>query len=304
MAIDGIDVSHHQGAIDWRKVAAAGKQFAIIRCSFGTIEDEMFEGYRKGARNSKMAVAAYCFGRSDEEADDQADAALEIAGDGVGIFLDIEAWKDRSGRIVPKIGVPAAEAFGKRVDKKGRYLGTYTSSGVFGAAKSDFLARFPLWVAHYGVTRPALPTNWRRWAIWQHSSKGSGKQLGAASTFVDLDRYHGSLASLQEWFSGKVDNAELSDDADTAGSDKDVKEPRRFREDPTPPWPGHNFIFPSPHIRRWQRRMRRLGFAVAVDGLYGAESEGACLEFQRQHGLDVDGIVGPKTWEAAFRKDG
>jgi GH25 family lysozyme M1 (1,4-beta-N-acetylmuramidase) len=303
MAIDGIDVSHHQGAIDWRKVASGGKQFAIIRCSFGTIEDEMFEGYRKGAKSNKLVVAAYCFGRSDEEAVDQADAALEIAGEGAGIFLDIEPWKDRSGKTVPKMGVPAAEAFAKRVDRKGRYLGTYTSSGVFGAAKSDILARFPLWVAHYGVTRPTLPPNWKRWAIWQHSSKGSGKQLGAASAFLDLDRYQGSLASLQEWFSGKIDKADQSNDVDTAGSHDGV-EANRFREDPTPPWPGQNFTFPSPHVRRWQRQMRRLRFDLAVDGLYGAESERACLEFQRQHGLDTDGIVGPKTWEATFRKDG
>jgi lysozyme len=302
MAIEGIDVSHHQGTIDWKKVAAGGKRFAVIRCSFGTIEDERFESYRKGAVKNGLVVAAYCFGRSDEDAVDQADAALEIA-DGVGIFLDIEPWTSSSGKVVPKMSVPAAEAFVKRVDKRGGYLGTYTSSGVFGSAASDVLAGFPLWVAHYGVTRPALPRNWKRWAMWQHSSKGKGGQLGASSTFVDLDRYHGSVASLQDWFTGHADRADQSDDVDQKGPGAAAKK-IRFREVPVPPWPRQYLGYPSPHVRRWQRRMRRRGFELLVDGLYGPESEKVCLEFQRQRGLAVDGIVGPKTWEATFQQAG
>jgi lysozyme len=300
MAIDGIDVSHHQGGIDWKKVAGAGKQFAVIRCSFGTIDDEMFDGYLKGAQRNGLAVAAYCFGRSDEEPEDQADAALEICGDRLGIFLDIEPWTDRSGRVVPKMSVSAAEAFARRVDKKGRFLGTYTSSGVFGAAASDLLGGFPLWVAHYEVQKPALPANWKRWAIWQHSSKGSGKQIGADSTFVDLDRYQGTAASLQEWFTGQRDKADQSDDVD-ASLPSGAGLAARFQEDSVPVWPGVNLVFPSATVRRWQRRMRRLGFQLEVDGVYGSESERACLEFQEKAGLDVDGIVGPKTWDATFR---
>jgi lysozyme len=301
MEVDGVDVSHHQGTIDWKKVAAGGKRFAIIRCSFGTVEDEMFELYRRGASKNGLAVAAYCFGRSDQDAKDQADAALEIAGD-VGIFLDIEPWKASSGKIVPKISVAQAEAFAKRVDKKGRFLGTYTSSGVFGTDASQLLAKFPLWVAHYHVQKPRLPRNWGRFAIWQHSSEGPGKALGAESKFMDLNRYQGTVKTLKQWFTGQVDKANQSDDVDDTAGGALVEEPRE-EDDAAPAWPGYFLQAPSPHVRRWQVRMRRLGFQVKTDGVYGGDSERACRKFQRRQGLEVDGVVGPKTWEAAFEEE-
>ena len=36
----GIDVSHHQGQIDWEKVKADGIDFAIIRCGYGEDKTE------------------------------------------------------------------------------------------------------------------------------------------------------------------------------------------------------------------------------------------------------------------------
>lgn len=30
----GIDVSHYQKKIDWKKVAASGKRFAILKCQY------------------------------------------------------------------------------------------------------------------------------------------------------------------------------------------------------------------------------------------------------------------------------
>ena len=49
----GIDVSEFQGTIDWKKVKAAGKQFAIIRCGFGRFlsqKDTKFEANYSGAK--------------------------------------------------------------------------------------------------------------------------------------------------------------------------------------------------------------------------------------------------------------
>ncbi len=38
-------------------------------------------------------------------------------------------------------------------------------------------------------------------------------------------------------------------------------------------------------------------------GKYGPKSKEAYMAFQRQRGLDVDGIVGPITWDATFAAD-
>ncbi|MBO0815240.1 MAG: peptidoglycan-binding protein [Actinobacteria bacterium] len=53
-------------------------------------------------------------------------------------------------------------------------------------------------------------------------------------------------------------------------------------------------------VRTWQQRMRTRGWTITVDGAYGPQSEAVCRNFQRQFGLQVDGIVGPITWRTAF----
>lgn len=56
-------------------------------------------------------------------------------------------------------------------------------------------------------------------------------------------------------------------------------------------------------VRFIQRALRRAGYRVAVDGRYGLETDVAITRFQRRHGLEPDGIVGPATWRVLTRRD-
>lgn len=47
-----------------------------------------------------------------------------------------------------------------------------------------------------------------------------------------------------------------------------------------------------------QTTLSRLGARIAIDGEFGAATEAAVYDFQDNHNLDMDGIVGPATWEA------
>lgn len=71
-----------------------------------------------------------------------------------------------------------------------------------------------------------------------------------------------------------------------------------------PPFPGRLLKFPpltrGQDVAAWQQRMNERGSSLDVDGLYGKNSKAACTTLQQQEGLQVDGIVGPKTWEATF----
>jgi peptidoglycan hydrolase-like protein with peptidoglycan-binding domain len=71
---------------------------------------------------------------------------------------------------------------------------------------------------------------------------------------------------------------------------------------PTPPYPGTLLVnFTAGHgTAQWQGQMSARGWSLAVDDLYGDESERVCRQFQSEKGLDVDGIVGPATWDAAW----
>lgn len=55
-------------------------------------------------------------------------------------------------------------------------------------------------------------------------------------------------------------------------------------------------------VRRWQEMLRALEYDIGswgVDGAFGKDIDAATRKFQTDAGLLVDGIVGPKSWEAA-----
>jgi N-acetylmuramoyl-L-alanine amidase/peptidoglycan L-alanyl-D-glutamate endopeptidase CwlK len=51
-------------------------------------------------------------------------------------------------------------------------------------------------------------------------------------------------------------------------------------------------------VERLQNDLNRLGYSVRVDGLFSEATEAAVMEFQRQHSLTADGVVGPQTGRA------
>jgi hypothetical protein len=71
---------------------------------------------------------------------------------------------------------------------------------------------------------------------------------------------------------------------------------------PAPPWPGVLLVnfHAGDGTAQWQRQMAARGWSLAVDDMYGGESERVCRQFQSEKGLAADGIVGPQTWAAAW----
>ena len=51
-------------------------------------------------------------------------------------------------------------------------------------------------------------------------------------------------------------------------------------------------------VRELQTDLNRFGFNLTVDGIFGSETEGSVRQFQLDHDLVSDGIVGPQTWAA------
>lgn len=54
------------------------------------------------------------------------------------------------------------------------------------------------------------------------------------------------------------------------------------------------------HLARWQARMKERGWAITVDGRYGPQTREVCIAFQKEKGLNPDGLIGSITWQAAW----
>lgn len=53
-------------------------------------------------------------------------------------------------------------------------------------------------------------------------------------------------------------------------------------------------------LKRWQAQMRKRGWSLTADGLYGPTTVKVARQFQKEKGLPVDGLIGAATWAAAW----
>lgn len=184
----GIDVSSHQGKIDWSKVKASGVQFAILRAGYGKVitqKDSCFESNYAGAKAAGIPVGAYwySYAKTPEDARLEADVLLEVIKGKCfeyPIFFDIE---EQSQFALGKEKVSAIiRAFLEEVEKAGYWVGLYMSASPLKQYVTDtILNRYAIWVANYGVSKPSYNGSY---GIWQYSA--SGKVDGITGD-VDLD---------------------------------------------------------------------------------------------------------------------
>lgn len=91
----GIDVSHHQGEINWSEVAASGEvQFVYVKATEGLkLNDDCFRKNLKGAREQGLAVGAYHFFRSNADGVQQFEHFKRVVGRDFDLIpmLDLEA---------------------------------------------------------------------------------------------------------------------------------------------------------------------------------------------------------------------
>ena len=216
----GIDVSRFQGSITWPSVASAGIGFAFVQASRGsgsdcTVKpaqcgpDPYFAANRLAAEQAGIRVGAYhrAFANGATPADARADALIEA-----NIFI-AAVGSLQHGELIPVLDAESPftgmtstslrtwiRVFVKRVNKKlGRKPMIYTNASSWSATGNTLefaRAKYPLWVAEWGVSHPTVPAgNWagRGYWVWQYTSSGS---VPGISGRVDMDRLGKKLGKI------------------------------------------------------------------------------------------------------------
>lgn len=182
---NGIDVSEHQGIIDWSNL---NTDFVILRAGYGKVEsqkDKMFEANYNGAKAKGIPVGAYwySYATNPDEARREADVFLSVIKGKAfeyPVFYDVEEQRQFA---LGKEAVSAIiKAFLEKVEAAGYWVGLYMSASPLSSyVTDDIKKRYAIWVANYGVS---IPSYAGVYGIWQYSSSG---KIGGINGNVDLD---------------------------------------------------------------------------------------------------------------------
>ena len=233
----GIDVSNHQGTVDWNKVKAAGIDFAILKVGpvYGK-PDDSFE--RNAAECERLSIPYgvyyYSYARSVEDANKEADRTLAWLGGhhpSLPVYYDLEDSyilqdpnfsKDKLAQI--------AQAFCNRMEAVGFKSGIYANlNWLNNYLDSPSLSGYDHWVAQY---------NWRcdyagSYSFWQYSSNGNVPGVNGRcdmnycfnGSFLNVDdnkmhiQYEAHVSNIG-WMSSKRDGST----AGTTGQSKSVED--------------------------------------------------------------------------------
>ena len=194
----GIDVSKHNGNIDWNAVKNSGVSFVIIRCGYRgsstgvLVEDPMFRSNIKGAKAAGLKVGVYFFCQAVNEVEAVEEASMAVSlvsgyGLDMPIFLDVESANGgRGDKISKETRTAVCKAFCQTVQNSGYSAGIYANKTWFNEKiNTGSLTSYKIWLAQYAST-PTYTTT--RYDMWQYSSKG---KISGISGDVDLDiRYY------------------------------------------------------------------------------------------------------------------
>ena len=195
-SIPGIDVSSHQGAIDWKKVKEAGVQFAYIRCGYRGYEtglinkDETFDYNISQAKANGIQVGVYFFSQavSQKEAEEEAEFTLSCMKK-YEIDLPVVYDFEKPGGIFARtytqskdVTTENAVLFCHIMQRKGYDAMIYNSTNLFEKLFNlEYIQEFGTWVAHYNTPYPTYPYTYQ---IWQYSDSG---KIDGIDQAVDLD---------------------------------------------------------------------------------------------------------------------
>ncbi len=193
----GIDVSRHNGVIDWTKVKNAGIEFVMIRAGYGMLSDQVDANFKTNIAGAQKAgiecgVYWYSYAVSTSEALLEAKVCYNtIKGYKLSypVAFDIED-DSQMGLTTTQIS-NITKVFCEYLESQKYYVSVYSFASMLkDKMNSSVLTSYDIWVAHTGVTKPNYSG---AYGMWQYSHTGSVNGISGA---VDLNigyKYYPSI---------------------------------------------------------------------------------------------------------------
>jgi GH25 family lysozyme M1 (1,4-beta-N-acetylmuramidase) len=203
----GIDISEHNGDIDWDKLKSK-VDFVFIRVGYmgydtgDILKDKNAKKNMNGAEKAGIPYGVYIYSQAIDEKEARKEAdfvlkAIKHRNPSLPVIIDFEYPTDANGNHMGRLynahldaqaNNKIINAFFDRVDEKGYLYGVYASSSV--AYRKMNIKKLPpqalLWIADYNgeVTYNV------NYDVWQFTS--TGKCKGVESKNVDFNYWYGS----------------------------------------------------------------------------------------------------------------
>ncbi len=198
---EGIDVSHLNGMVNWKRVHAAGIRFAYAKAAQGTaFTDPAFLRNMQQGGEGGVQMSAYHFAELQQSGAEQAHFFLQairsvkqhFLHNPLPIALDLEnnpAQPNLAHTLGRQHIRSMVEQFSAVIHAEtGRLPVLYGSPSWLTQWLGDGFGGHPLWVAHYNVEQPDLPAGWSDWTCWQYSCSGA---VPGVEGQVDRNRWKG-----------------------------------------------------------------------------------------------------------------
>jgi lysozyme len=190
--IQGIDISHYQGSIDWNKFKSESIDFIIIKATEGAdYQDHMFQANYDSAKVYGYTIGAYHFYRFCTDVNLQAQNFLKSIGTKdlrippcVDLELGGNCKTDKSDKEVRD----EIHVFLNIIQQKtGKMPVLYATEEFYNRYMRGEFAEYPIWIRNI-YAKPQLPDS-KSWTIWQYANKG---RLSGIEKAVDLNVFRGS----------------------------------------------------------------------------------------------------------------
>lgn len=320
----GIDVSNHNGKINWSKVKSDGVELVYIKATEGTTyQDLWLENHYQGAKSVGLSTGFYHFLVGTSQPESQAHNFYNQIKDKKNDLipcLDIEVSGFDVGNYALRFLKKFKELSGMNMVI---YTGAYFSRDNL---PMEIKQNYPLWLAHYGVEpwKSNLVTLAGFTTLVGHQYTEKGKVNGI-STDVDMNVFNESI------FLNKVDTSinninssinnvdwlaeylkswnwkewviELQTECNRQGFsnqpvdgityNKKTGESKTLASCPTLKIGAKGNI-----TRLLQKVLKAYGIAnLKEDGIFGTNTYNAVVAYQKLKGLTADGVVGYNTWK-------